>query len=114
MLSDVSGRERVSSSAWAACCIKTRLSASATVNRPHDIAEVDFACLIRISGMASNPDDTFVQPGDGVERRKDRALLPRRNVGGVLAGKHDPAVDLAQIVVVLFAHFVGPASGAAE
>jgi len=47
------------------------------------------------TGIASRPDDTFVQPGDGVERRKDRALLPRRNVGCVLAGKNDPAVNLA-------------------
>ena len=55
-----------------------------------------------------------MQPGDGVERRQNGSLLPGRNVGGVLARQHDPAVDLAEIVVMLRPRLVGPVAGAAQ
>src|SRR5258708_4101635 len=110
-------RERASSSAWAssgASDIKARPSTAATAERLPDIVKFDFTGVVWIGRIASGPDDTFMQPRNGVERRQYRALLPRRNVGGVLAGENDPAVDLAQIVVVLVPHFIVPASGAAQ
>src|SRR6185369_6927399 len=58
--------------------------------------------------------DALVEPADGVERRGNRALLPGRDVGGVLAGQDDPAVDRAHVVIVLGAQLLGPAAGAAE
>src|ERR1700675_4336846 len=96
------GRERDSSSACAAgAACKARPSTTATANRLPDIAGFDFAGVIRVGDIASGPDDTFMQPRNGIERRQYRALLPRRDVRGVLAGENDPAVDLAQIVVGL-------------
>src|SRR5271167_3118631 len=64
--------------------------------------------------VASRLDHALVQPCDGVERRQDGSLLPRRNVGSVLARQHDPAVDLAEIVVMLRPCLVGPVAGAAQ
>src|ERR1700754_1138008 len=101
VLSDARGRERASSSACA-------------VDEASDIsispAVINLAGSIRRNDIASVPDDAFVQPGNGVERRQDRAFLPRRNVGGVLARQNDPAVDLAQIVVMLLSRFLTPGS----
>src|SRR5258708_5787858 len=111
------GRERASSSACAAAVasdVIARPSTTARGKRLLDIVEFAFTAVIRISGIASRPDDPFMQPRNGIERRQDRPLLPRRNVGGVLAGENDPAVDLAQIVVVLVPHFLGPASRTAQ
>jgi len=45
-------------------------------------------------------DHTIVQPRDGVERGENRALLPHRDIGCVLAGEHDSPIDLAQVVAL--------------
>src|SRR5215475_10149093 len=58
--------------------------------------------------------DALVQPGDRVERREDRALLPGRNIRGMLAGERDAAVDGTQVAIVLLAHVVIPLAEAAE
>src|SRR6266516_6962718 len=42
------------------------------------------------------------------------ALLPCRQVGCMLAGQHDPAVDLAEIVITLCPRLFGPVAGTAE
>src|SRR4051794_37290179 len=55
-----------------------------------------------------------MQPAVCVERGEDRAFLPCRDPGGVLAGQHDAAVDPAQIVVMLRPRGVAPVAGAAE
>src|SRR6202790_3140932 len=62
----------------------------------------------------SDFDRALVQPRDGVKRRQDGALRPCRNVGGMLARQHDPAVDLAEIVVMLRPCFVAPVAGATQ
>src|SRR3954454_15291002 len=59
-------------------------------------------------------DDSVKQSRDGIERRQDGAFLPRRNVGRMFARKHDPAVDLAQIVVMRGSGLVRPSTGTAE
>src|SRR6202790_456908 len=59
-------------------------------------------------------DRALVQSRDGVKRRQDGALLPRWNVGGMLARQHDPAVDLAEIVVMLRPRLVAPVAGATQ
>ena len=51
---------------------------------------------------------------DRVKRRQDRAFLPGRQIGGVFAGEHESAVDLAEIVVMLLSVRVGPAGLAEE
>src|SRR5262249_1287156 len=56
----------------------------------------------------------LVQPGDRIKRREDRAFLPCRQRGGVLAGEHDAAVDLAEILVVLRAPLLRPVAAATE
>ena len=53
-------------------------------------------------------DHTIVQPRDGVERGENRAFLPHRDIGCVLAGEHDSPIDLAQVVVVLRPNFLRP------
>src|SRR6516164_8308571 len=59
-------------------------------------------------------DDAIMQPRDGIERRQDRPLLPGRNVRRMLARQNDPAIDLAEIVVMLGSCLFGPAAGAAQ
>ena len=49
-----------------------------------------------------------MQPPDRIQRGQDRALLPGRQLGGVLAGEHDAAVDLAEIGVMLLARILRP------
>src|SRR3982074_3241013 len=80
-----------------------------------------FPCIIWITSAESCLDDivlrfdhTLVQPGDGVERRQEGSFLPCRNVRGVLARQHDPAVDLAEIVIVLRPRRFGPVASAAQ
>ena len=53
-------------------------------------------------------DHAPMQPRDRVECRQYRALLPGRQVGGMLAGEHDPPVERAEILVVLLARLLGP------
>src|SRR3954447_8409511 len=55
-----------------------------------------------------------MQPRDRVERGEHGALLPSRDVGGMLAGQHDPSVEGAEIVVVLLARGIAPLRKAAE
>src|SRR6266404_5136111 len=55
-----------------------------------------------------------MQPGDGIKGRKDGSLLPCRNVRYMLSGQHDPAIDLAEIIVMLRPCLVGPVAGAAQ
>src|ERR1700733_11038142 len=68
----------------------------------------------RFNAITSHPDHALVQPGEGVERGEDCALLPSREVGRVFAGEHDPAVDLAQVVVVSRPGLVRPVARTAE
>ena len=55
-----------------------------------------------------------MQAGDGIEGRQNGALLPCGNVGRVFACQHDPAVDLAEIAIVLRPRLFGPIAGAAQ
>jgi|ERR1700733_3445938 hypothetical protein len=59
------------------------------------IIATDLRTSSRVDRMASRPNDTRVQPRDGVERRQDRAFLPRRNIGSMFTRKNDPAINLA-------------------
>src|ERR1700733_3450841 len=59
------------------------------------IIATDLRTSSRVDRMASRPHDARMQPRDGVERRQDRALLPRRNIGSMFARKNDPAINLA-------------------
>src|SRR3984893_8088341 len=59
-------------------------------------------------------DRALVQSRDGVKRRQDAALRQRWKVGGMLARQHDPAVDLAEIVVMLRPCLVAPVAGATQ
>src|SRR3981081_2803565 len=54
-----------------------------------------------VENVASRLDHAVMQPGDGVERRQNGALLPCRNVGCMLTRQHDSAVDLASMHVGL-------------
>src|SRR5690242_4718857 len=56
----------------------------------------------------------LMQPDDRIERREDRALLPGRQGGSMLAREHDAAVDLAEIFVMLRAPLLRPVAAAAE
>ena len=76
------------------------------------IIATDLRASGRLDRMASHPDDARVQPRDSIERRQDRTLLPRWNIGSMFARKNDPAVNPAQIVVVFFSGRIGPHSGA--
>ena len=73
----------------------------------------------------SPPPSPATQPGsllhrplmearNGVERGQDRALLPGRQIGRMLAGQHQPAVEGAQILVMRRPALVGPIAGAAQ
>src|SRR6516164_9921947 len=62
----------------------------------------------------SSFDDAIVQPRDCIECRQDRPLLPGRNVRRVLTRQNDPAIDLAEIVVMLGSCLFGPAACAAQ
>src|SRR5258708_37175038 len=55
-----------------------------------------------------------MQSLDRIQRREDGALLPGRNVGGVLAGQNDSAVDLTEVVVMGFSRFIRPVARAAK
>jgi hypothetical protein len=79
------GRERVTSSACAAKDTRQIKAAIAAEKRPVNIAAFRLAGLLGFGRIASHPDDTFMQPRDGIERRKYRAFLPGRNIGRVLA-----------------------------
>src|SRR5258708_8624967 len=59
-------------------------------------------------------DHALMQPGNGIKRRQDGSLLPCRKVRRVLARQHDPAVDLAEIVIVLRPRLFDPVAGAAH
>src|ERR1700722_3304396 len=76
------------------------------------IIATDLRTSSRVDRMASRPHDARMQPRDGVERRQDRALLPRRTIGSMFNRKTEPAINLASIVVVLFSGRIGPHSGA--
>ena len=55
-----------------------------------------------------------MQALDRVQRRQDGALLPGRNVGGVLAGQNDSPIDLTEVVVMRFSRFIRPVARAAK
>src|SRR3974390_879052 len=59
-------------------------------------------------------DDAIMQPRDCVECRQDRPLLPGRNVRRMLTRQNDPAIDPAEIVVMLGSCLFGPAACAAQ
>jgi hypothetical protein len=56
----------------------------------------------------------LVQSRDRVERGQNGTLLPGRKVGGVLTGESNSPVDVAQVLVMLLARFLGPPAEAAE
>ena len=45
---------------------------------------------------------------------QDGAFHPGRQVGGVFSRKHEPAIDLTEVVIVLLPQLVVPARRAAE
>jgi len=55
-----------------------------------------------------------VQPLYSIERRQDCPLLPRREIREVFAGKHETAIDGAEVVVMQTPGVVAPMAEAAE
>src|SRR3981081_1797950 len=96
-------------------CPAQRLRSPTTAARatPHTRLSAPLSLPIR-SRFSLRPHDAVVQPGYGIERGKDRALLPCREIGGVLASQYDPAIDLAQIAVMLRPRRIGPFAAATQ
>src|SRR5258707_15196965 len=74
--------ERRSSSACAAGDAHPINARLAAAKAPVNNAKLNFADSTRLIGIASNPDDAVMQPLDGIEGGKYRAVLPGRKEGG--------------------------------
>src|ERR1700732_4575595 len=72
--------------------------------RPPSGAGGCFSCLRSLRHGAQ------VQPPDGIERGSNGPSLPAPEIRGVFAGQRNPAVDLAQVLVVPGASIGGPHS----